>query len=40
MLSQHNRFPWKKLRAIACYVHITYYALTKESAYTRIKMYF
>ena len=32
MLSRHNIFPWKNLRARACYVYITYYALTKESA--------
>ena len=38
MLSRHNRFIWKKLRARACYVYITYYALIKESAYACIMM--
>ena len=38
MLSRYNRFPWKKLRARACYVYITYYALIKESVYACIIM--
>ena len=38
MLSRHNRFLRKKLRAKACYVYITYYALIKESAYACIMM--
>ena len=38
MLGRHSRFSWKKLRAKACYVYITYYALIKESAFVCIIM--